>query len=313
MFKNYFSIFLKGIAMGVANVIPGVSGGTIAFITGIFERFIFSLKSFDLKAIKLVLKGQYKEFIRHTDFKFIITVISGMVAALLSLAKLLDYLFLNYPIFVWSFFFGLILASIYYVGITIKKWNIFTFIFLFVGVFIGVIFLFVNPGQPNNNTLYIFLCGAISISGMILPGLSGSFLLVLMGNYELVMIEAVSTFNLIILLPFLAGSIIGLVAFSHVLAYVIKKYKNQTLALITGFIFGSLTIIWPWKEIFYKLDEFGNIAHNKDGLPIVIKYIPQLPEVWGSQEWIALFFMIVGIAILWLTETIAAKKKKKNN
>jgi putative membrane protein len=312
MFKNYLSTLLKGIAMGVANVIPGVSGGTIAFITGIFERFIFSLKTFDLKALKLLLKGKYNEFAEHTDFKFIITVVSGMVIALLSLAKLLDYLFLHYPVYVWSFFFGLILASIYYVVITIKKWNFFTYLFLLTGIFIGVIFLFVNPGQPNSNPLYIFLCGAISISGMILPGLSGSFLLVLMGNYELIMIEAVSTFNIIMLLPFIAGSIIGLVAFSHVLAYVIKHYKNQTLALISGFIFGSLTIIWPWKDVFYKLDEFGNIIKNKDGLPIVIRYIPQFPENWGYQEWIALIFMVSGILILWLTETLAAKKKLKH-
>lgn len=313
MFKNYFYIFLKGIAMGVANVIPGVSGGTIAFITGIFERFIFSLKSFDLKALKLIFNGKLNDFVEYTDFKFIITVISGMIIALLSLAKLLDYLFLHYPVYVWSFFFGLILASIYYVGITIKKWNFYTLIFLLFGIFFGVIFLFVNPGQPNNNLLYILLCGAVSISGMILPGLSGSFLLVLMGNYELVMIDAVSTFNLIILIPFLAGSVIGLVAFSHILAYVIKNYKNHTLALITGFIFGSLTIIWPWKDVFYKLDKLGNIIHNKDGLPIIIRYIPKIPEIWGKSEWLAILFMILGIIILWLTETIAVKKKKKNN
>jgi len=299
--------------MGVANVIPGVSGGTIALITGIFERFIYSLKSLDIKALKLLMKRKWNDFCIYTDFYFLIIVGSGMLTALLSIAKLLDYLFIHYPVYVWSFFFGLILASIYFVILIIKKWSFSAIISLLSGIFCGSIFLFVSPANPNDNVIFLFVSGAVSIVGMILPGLSGSFLLVLMGNYELVMIDAISGMNISILLPFVLGAVSGLIGFSYILAYIFKRFRNQTLACISGFIIGSLVIIWPWKKYFYKLDAFGNILHTPEGMPIVLKYIPKLPESFDNEVIISILIMLSGIFLIWLIEYMAANKHTENN
>jgi putative membrane protein len=309
--KKYIVLFFKGLAMGVGNIIPGVSGGTIALITGIFERFIYALKSYNLSAFKMLYKGNWKGFVLQTDFYFLISVGLGMLTALLSLAKAFEYLFLHYPVFIWSFFFGLILASIYYVIIMVEKWSFSSIFSLIFGIISGVIFLFINPASPNDNIFFLFISGAISIVGMILPGLSGSFLLVLMGNYELTMIDGISTMNIRILLPFVLGAIAGLVGFSYILAYVYKRYKNQTLALIAGFIIGSLIVIWPWKKFFYKLDSEGNILHNSDGMPVVLRYLPKIPEQFNNEVIIAIIFAITGIFLIWLTEYLAAHKPLK--
>lgn len=298
--------------MGVGNIIPGVSGGTIALITGIFERFIFSLKSFNLTALKLIFKRDWNKFVLHTDFYFLVSVGLGMLTALLSLAKLFEYLFLHYPVYIWSFFLGLIIASIYYVLILIKNWSFSSIFFLAFGIISGSILIFVSPTTPNDNIFYLFISGAVSIVGMILPGLSGSFLLVLMGNYELTMIDGISTMNIRILLPFVLGAIAGLIGFSYILAYIYKRYRNQTLALIAGFIIGSLVIIWPWKKFFYQLDAEGNILHNPDGLPIVIRYIPKFPEQFNTEVIIAVIFVITGIFLIWLTEYLATHKPKNS-
>ena len=251
--QKYFFLFIKGIAMGIANVIPGVSGGTIALITNIYEDLIKSLKSFNLRAVKLIFSGKIREFIKYTNFYFLVCVLGGSIVSLFSIAKLFEYLLVEYPDPVWSFFFGLILASVYYVGLRINKWKTNTISLFIIGSAIAISISFLSEASPNNNLFYVFLCGAIGITGMILPGLSGSFILILMGNYKLLMVDAVSKSlelnieYLTLLLMFLVGSIAGLVGFSNIIAWLFKRFKDQVLALLTGFILGSLLIIWPWK------------------------------------------------------------------
>jgi len=212
---NYIFLLLNGVAMGAANVIPGVSGGTIALITGIFERLINAIKSFDLTAIKYLLKGKFRDFIRHTDLIFLIVVFAGVVIAVVTLARLFDFLFENYPVYIWSYFFGLVLASVYFVGKTVERWSLSVVISFIVGSTIAVIISVLNPATENNNFFYLMLCGVAAICSMILPGLSGSFILFIMGNYKLVAIDAINERDASILIPVGIGAVAGLIAFSH--------------------------------------------------------------------------------------------------
>ena len=234
--------------MGIANVIPGVSGGTIALITGIYEELVNSLKTFDRTAIKFLIKLDFKSFIKHTNFYFLASVFGGSIVSVFSIASLFKYLFNNFPLFIWAFFFGLILISIFFVGKRIKKWDNSSIVSLIIGILIAVLFTFISPSNENDNLFFVFICGIIGITGMILPGLSGSFILILLGNYELLLVKAVTDLNLIILTVFFVGSVVGVILFSHILAWLLKKYKDQTLATLTGFITGSLILIWPWKR-----------------------------------------------------------------
>jgi putative membrane protein len=195
---------LKGFAIGAANVIPGVSGGTIALITGIFERLINAIKSFDVTALKLLGRMKFREFFRHIDGVFLTAVGIGLAAAIVTLARILEYLFENYPVEIWSFFFGLILASVYYVGKTVGKWDSPAIISFAAGTAVAVGLSFLNPAVANANPVYVFLCGMLAVSSMILPGISGSFVLMLMGNYELV-IRAVNEVNVMVLGPLALG------------------------------------------------------------------------------------------------------------
>ena len=235
--------------MGIANVIPGVSGGTIALITGIYEDLINSLKSFDTKSLKLITSIDILGFIKHTNLYFLLAVFGGSIVSVFSIASLFKYLFAEYPILIWAFFFGLIIASIYFVGKRISKWNTTTIFSLAIGTLVAISLSFMTPASENDNLFFVFICGIIGISGMMLPGLSGSFILILMGNYELLMVTAITELNILLLSVFFLGSAFGLMSFSHILSWVFKHYKNQTLALLTGFILGSLSIIWPWKEV----------------------------------------------------------------
>lgn len=303
-FKTHIIFALKGFAMGAANVIPGVSGGTIALITGIFERLILAIKSFDAVAIKLFFTGKIKDFIKHTDLYFLISVFFGMIVSVVSLAKLLEFLFATYPVFVWSFFFGLILASVYYVGKTIEKWKISVIITFIIGAAFAVLISMLNPATQNDSFWYLIICGVVAICSMILPGLSGSFVLILLGNYELVMIQAVSNFDFHILIPVAIGAVVGLIAFSHILSWIFKKYKDQTIAILTGFILGSLSILWPWKDAIYKIDVNGDYILNK-GERIIQGYSKFLPESFTNEVIIAILLMIVGIISIAVIEKLA--------
>ncbi len=298
--KNYLILFLKGMGMGVANVIPGVSGGTITLITEIYEDLINSLKSFDKKAFQLLLSFNIKDFITHTNFYFLTAVFSGSIVSVFTVASLFKYLFENYPILIWAFFFGLIVASIIYVGKRIKTWSKATIISLLIGIIVSISISFMTPATENSNLFFVFLCGIVGISGMMLPGLSGSFILILMGNYKLLMVTAVTELNVILLGVFFLGSAFGLMSFSHILAWVLKKYKDETLGILTGFIIGSLSIIWPWKKIAESL-----IVNGKEK---VISYNSYFPSEFNTQTLLAFALMILGYFLVYLLESKSNNK-----
>ena len=292
--------------MGAANVIPGVSGGTIALITGIYEKLIYSLKSFDLKAISYLFKFQFKELAEHVNLRFLIALFLGVGVSIVSLAKLFKVLLENPDHEKWlmAFFFGLILVSIYSVGRTVSKWSPTTIIGLVVGLIIAVLISVLTPASENSSFIYLILCGVVAICSMILPGLSGSFVLIIMGNYKLVMVDAVSEFNMKVLIPVVIGSVVGLIAFSQILGWVFKHYRDLTIASMTGFIIGSLSIIWPWKNPVYLMDETGAELIRK-GKKIVSGYEWYLPDFGISHTWIAIGFILLGAATIYLIERFA--------
>lgn len=296
--NQFISNFLKGMGIGTANVIPGVSGGTIALLTGIFERLINCLKSFNITALKLLFKGKFKELAKHIDFWFLLSVGFGVVVAIFTTAKVFDYLFTHHPIYLWSFFFGMILTSIYFVGKTIDKWDWKVLLSFVIGTGIAVYIAFAKPASENSNFIYLMICGAVATCSMILPGLSGSFILIIMGNYQLVMIDSINNLDFKVLLPVVIGAVIGLVAFSHFLSWIYKNYRNITIAILTGFILGSAPIIWPWKTSVVTI--FG----DKEKVVGYDYFIPEMDIHFAT----AIVIMIIGAALIILTEKMAAKK-----
>lgn len=315
--KEFIILIFKGVGMGAANVIPGVSGGTIALITGIFEKLIDSIKAFDLKALKLIFSGKFKEFANHVNLSFLIAVFIGVGVSVFSLAFLLDFLFINYRIYVWAFFFGLILASVYFVGKTIEKWNIGVILMFIIGTGIAVSISILSPGKENDATWYLLVCGVVAVCSMILPGLSGSFVLILMGNYQLIMLDSVKHVNLKVLAPVAVGAVVGLIGFSHILSFLFKKFKNQTIAVLSGFILGSLATLWPWKDAF----DINNIliASNKYGAYTdasgnilegvkVFSFKHSLPESFDMVTIFSILLMVAGIISIWAIEKFAEQK-----
>lgn len=296
--KELFGVFIKGMAMGAANVIPGVSGGTIALITGVFERLIDAIKSFNIKALKLLLHGDFKAFALHTDLAFLFALFLGVAISILSLARLFDFLFINYPVYIWSFFFGLILASVFFVGKTISRWTWNVVLTFIVGFSFALTITFLTPATQDENFIYLIICGVIAACSMILPGLSGSFVLILMGNYQLVMIDAINQLRFDILIPVVGGALVGLMGFSYLLSWVFKRFRNQTIAALTGFIFGSLGIIWPWKD--QLIQQFGDKEK-------VVGYTWLLPEI-NLEFAFAILIMFIGVLSIWLMEHLAEKK-----
>lgn len=293
-------IFLKGASMGAANVIPGVSGGTMALITGIFERLINAIKSFNFKAVKLLLKGNIKGFIVHTDLVFMILVFSGIGVAMVSIAILFEFLFEEYPVYIWAFFFGLVLSSVFFIGKEIKKWNITTVLFLIIGATIAVLVSVLNPASENPALYYLFICGVLAACSMILPGLSGSFILILLGNYKLIMIDAVSNLKMDILIPVIIGGLSGLLGFSYLLSWVFKKFRDTTMSTLTGFVLGSLGILWPWK--LAVTTTFG----DKEKL---VGYEWFLPQV-NTEFFIAFLIFAIGFISIWIMENMGKRIKE---
>ncbi len=310
--KEYIIYLLKGLAVGIANIIPGVSGGTIALITGIFERLINAIKAFDIKAAKLLFSGKWKSFAKKTDLYFLFTLFIGIALAIILLARIFDFLFHNYPVYIWSYFFGLVLASIFFVGKTIENWKFDVIVALIAGTAFALFISFINPATQNDNFWYLILCGVVAICSMILPGLSGSFVLILMGNYQLVAIEAINSRDFAVLVPVAIGAIVGLVGFSHVLSWVFKRFKNQTLAVLTGFILGSLNVLWPWKTVEYLKNSNGKFI-IKHGEKIVASYKSILPHNLQTETWVAILIMLLGIASITILELLASKEEKKLN
>jgi len=306
--KDYSLLTLKGIAMGAADVIPGVSGGTIAFITGIYEELINSIKSINLTAIKLLITGKFAEFWKAVNGTFLLSLFTGIAISIISLAKGLKYLLDHYPILVWSFFFGLVVASAIYVARTIKNWSFGTIVSGTTGIVIAYFITVITPAEANTTNWFIFLSGAIAICAMILPGISGSFILVLLGMYKFIL-EAVGNFELAIILTFLAGAAIGIISFSNILSWLLKKYHNLTIALLAGFMVGSLNKVWPWKEVVETFtDRHGEIKPliEENVLPATYE------QITGNQSFIigAIALAIFGFILIFVIENIANRLKK---
>lgn len=306
--KQYIANIFKGAAMGAANVIPGVSGGTIALITGIFERLINAIKSFNLKALKLLFKGEFKQFAQHVDLGFLFSIFLGVGLSIITIAKLFGYLFEHYPIHIWSYFFGLIVASIYFVGKRVEKWNLSSVASIIIGTTAAISISILTPASENDNMLYLFICGIIAACSMILPGLSGSFVLILMGNYQLVMIDSINELNIGILIPVVIGAGVGLIVFSYILSWVFERYKDQTIALLTGFIAGSLSILWPWKQTISEIiDRHGETIPLKQSLVLPWNY----NELTGNEAHLAFAAILImaGVLTIWVIEKYAQKKE----
>ncbi len=285
--------------MGAANVIPGVSGGTIALITGIYERLINAIKSVDLVALKHLLKGEWRVFWTVTDGSFLLALFAGIGFSIITLAKVLEYLLTRHETLTMAFFFGLILVSIYFVGKTVRQWSLPSVIALLIGVVIAVGIALLAPASENSAFGYVFLCGIVAMCSMILPGLSGSFVLIIMGNYALIL-AAIGSANLSVLLPLALGCGFGLIAFSHLLALIFKHFHDQTIALMTGFIAGSLAIIWPWKETLHTVIE----REGKPAKEVVSGYDWYLPAMESTTA-TAILLMLAGMLALYLIERFA--------
>ena len=299
--RQYFGLFLTGLAMGAANVIPGVSGGTIAFIAGIYERLINALKSFDLAAVRLFISGKWKAFAAKTDLFFLAAVFLGTGISILSLAKVLELAFEHYEVLTLAFFFGLIVASVLGVGKQISKFSFLTVLSLLIGALVAGGIALLPPAEPNPSFLYLILCGSVAISSMILPGLSGSYVLLLMGNYVLVL-QAISAFQLSILLPIAIGCIVGILIFSRFLSYLFAHFRDVTIGLLTGFVAGSLAIIWPWK-----ITQYMTLA---DGKQKASGYVWFLPE-FDLQVLYALLLAVAGFLIVWWMEQFASSESRE--
>ena len=292
--KDYAVLTLKGMAMGAADVVPGVSGGTIAFIAGIYDELINSIKSINMHSLKLLFTGKIAAFWKAVNGNFLFALLLGIAISVFSLAKLITYLLLNEPVLVWSFFFGLVLASTWFVTKDIKGWNWKTVAGFVGGAVIAYYITVATPAETSTNLMFIFLCGAIAICAMILPGISGSFILVLLGKYFYVM-EAVKTLDLVVFGVFAVGAAVGITSFSRVLSYALKNFRNITLSVLSGFMLGSLNKVWPWKEV-EKLVSDGHevmIEHNI------------APNTEVAE---AVVLMLIGFILVYVLEKISAKK-----
>lgn len=319
-FTDNVWLVLKGLAMGAANKVPGVSGGIVAFVVGFYEEFIYSLQKINRKAFSLLFNRGIKSFYQYINGSFLLLLFLGTIISYFSVSKILDYLLINFELYVWSTFFGMIIGSAYYMAKGFGTWNKRYVAFLLCGIIVGLSISFLEPAQENDNLIFVFFCGIIGVSGMTLPGLSGSFVLILLGNYVLLLVDSANalfdTFSelirgnmsffedpkrirlLKVLIVFALGSLTGLVSLSHFLAFLLKRYKKTTYAVIIGFIIGSLGVVWPWKEKQLEYDALGNILYDANGREIIKFYMRYFPSEFSSEIVLAIFFIIVGIITL---------------
>jgi putative membrane protein len=304
--KDYILLGVKGACMGAADVVPGVSGGTIAFISGIYEELINSIRSINATAVRLLLKGRLKEFWRAINGNFLVSILAGILFSIVALVKAITYLLEHEPILIWSFFFGLVLASSVTVCRTIERKTLSRWVAFLIGA-VGAYFITVaTPAETPTGLWFIFLCGAIAICAMILPGISGSFILLLMGKYTYIMgavkglisgTEVVS--NLLTLCCFAVGALIGIVSFSNLLSWLLSRWKDVTIALLGGFMFGSLNKIWPWKEV---VETYVN-SHGE------VKPLVEVNIAPNGQVLPAILLAVIGFAVVIGIEVVANRKK----
>ncbi|MFI3316976.1 MAG: DUF368 domain-containing protein [Rikenellaceae bacterium] len=307
---EYIAIALKGCAMGAADVVPGVSGGTIAFISGIYEELIASIKSVDLEAFKMLFSCRFKDFWAKVNGNFLMAVMCGVAISIVSLSKIMTYLLANHPIMIWSFFFGLIIASAILVFKEVRNFNLLSAVSIIAGAVIAYMITVISPSQTPNDWWFILLCGAIAICAMILPGISGSFLLLLLGKYQYIL-SALSDFNIPVIALFIAGAAIGIILFSHLLSFLLKNFHTATISLLTGFMIGSLNKVWPWKE---TLQSTAN-SHGELVALVERNILPSEFEAINGQSSLfiyAIAMVIVGFFTIYAIEKVGAKMKQNS-
>ena len=300
--KEYLIISFKGLAMGAADAVPGVSGGTIAFISGIYEELISTISNIKGSLFKTLFKSGFKTFWQELNGNFLLALLSGIIISFVSFMKLAKYLLEHHPILIWSFFFGLIVASIYFVGKQITKWNIVTILALIIGAGIAFYISKLPASDANDNPWFLFLAGAIAICAMILPGISGSFILIILGAYK-TLSNAIHDIDIKKLIIFVSGAVVGLLSFSHVLKWLFKNYHNTTLALLTGFIFGSLNKVWPWKNTLTWHTNAKGIQS-----PLLQESISPFSFQGDNHFIFSIILMILGFLTIFILERVGSKK-----
>ena len=330
--QDYFIISLKGIAMGAADAVPGVSGGTIAFISGIYEELISTISNVNISLFRTLFTKGVKAFWQQANGNFLTALLLGIIVSFVSFMRLAKYLLEHHPILIWSFFFGLIVASIYFVGKQITKWGFATIISLIVGAVIAFYITTLPALANNDNSWFLFMSGAIAICAMILPGISGSFILIILGSYK-TLSNAFHDFDIKKIVIFATGAIIGLLSFSHILKWLFKHYHNITMALLTGFIFGSLNKVWPWKRTISVMEDktgeivsFNEISNlgtlnvfqkqtkDFDSYKTVLEEsvyafnYSEINEYIYPQTMPAIVLMIIGFLTIFIIEKLGSKK-----
>jgi putative membrane protein len=300
---SYIIISLKGVAMGAADVVPGVSGGTIAFISGIYEELITSINSLNFSKFKVLRKEGFKSFWKAINGNFLLALFSGIFISVFSLAKMISWLLVNQPILLWSFFFGLVFASIFFIARVIEKWNLGTISAFVLGAVIAYYITTLPPSENTESLPFLFLSGALAVCAMILPGISGAFILVLLGSYKTIL-DAVHEQELYTVAAVAMGAVFGLLSFARLLKWMFENYKNSTLALLTGFILGSLNKIWPWKKVL-ETKIFG-----KKVIPVSEVNISPFQYEGDNQLLYAVLLALLGFCVIFILEKLATKSKK---
>ncbi len=304
--KNALLLYAKGMAMGAADVVPGVSGGTVAFITGIYDELLRSIAAIP-NAVAPLLRGRFAEAWRTANASFLLVLFAGVLTSILSLAQLISYLLKEHPIPVWSFFFGLILVSVHLVGKEVQRRNLSRLVSLCLGIGFAYWITVASPVQWNASGMSLFLAGAIAICAMILPGISGSFILVLLGLYP-VILGAVKAFDAGIMLTFAGGCLVGLLSFARLLSWVLRRWRDLTLAFLTGLMLGSLNKVWPWKEtLTWRTNSHG------EQVPVLEHNL--LPSTFGEltgqdpQFLLAVLLAVAGIILVLGLEWLAGRQQ----
>lgn len=298
---DYVGLVARGFAMGAADVVPGVSGGTMAFILGVYEELINSIRALMAPAVfQRLFKLQFRELFAILPWPFLLALSTGIFTAIFSLAPFLEWTLVNHPALLWAFFFGLVVASIFSVIKRVNRWNIATYSSLVIGAIAAYLIVGLVPVETPREAWFVFLSGTIAICAMILPGISGSFLLVLMGQYQHIL-SAVNNRDIMTLLAFGAGAGIGLLTFSQVLGWLFKRYHDVTIALLIGLMIGSLRKIWPWKETLeYVTDRHGELV------PVVQNNV--LPDAWTTEVTYALLLAVTGFVVVFVLDYLANRR-----
>lgn len=296
--KDYGLLVLKGMGMGAADVVPGVSGGTIAFIVGIYDELIQSINSIDLTALRLFLTGRFAEAWTRVNGYFLLSILAGIGISVFSLAKIITWLLTNHPVLVWAFFFGLVLASAWLVAKDVSRWTWKTVLGFVAGTVAAYFITVATPAETPSNLLFVFVCGAVAICAMILPGISGSFILVLLGKYFYIM-DAVKSLRLLVLGVFAAGACVGITTFSRLLSFALSHVRNLTLAVLSGFMLGSLNKVWPWKETLSTYTDSHGVVK-----PLIERNV--LPNASVTE---AVILMMVGFLMVYGLEKLSARKQ----